>query len=87
MSAGYRNIKGLLETIEAQRPSDAIAGEKAKKVGFAVYDRTLTKFNDLQATAGISSRSQVFRAIIDFADQHQQEFAEFLENASELKVG
>lgn len=83
----YRNIKGLLETIEAQRPSDAIPGEKTKNTGFAVYERTLDKMDYLKGIVGINSRSQVLRAMVDFTDNHQAEFAEFLADAAELKVG
>jgi hypothetical protein len=76
-----------METVEAQRPSDAILGEKTKNTGFTVYLRTLDRMDYLKTTAGIDSRSQLLRALVDFADNHQSEFAEFLEEGSQLKAG
>lgn len=82
-----RNITGLLETIEAQRPSDAVLGEKTKNIGFAVYPKTLSLMDYLKTFAGVNTRSQLVRAAIDFAKSRESEFAEFLEEASQTKAG
>lgn len=83
-----RNIKGLLETVEAQRPSDAVAGEVTHKTGLSFYPRTLTHLESLKVTVGINNRSQLIRAIIDFTKTHEDEFAEFLaSSSSEVKAG
>jgi hypothetical protein len=82
-----RNTKGLIETIEAQQPPDAIPGQMTKGVGFAMYPETLEQMNQLKTITGIKSRSHLLRMIIKFADNHQSEFAEFLEEGSQLKTG
>jgi hypothetical protein len=70
--------KGLMETIELQRPPDAIPGEKTKNTGFALYPTTLDRVDYLRAFAGMSNRSQLLRALVNFTDSHQSEFAEYL---------
>jgi hypothetical protein len=86
MAKDYRNIDGLLKTIELMRPPDAVPGQITKTVGFAVYPVTLEQMSQLKAITGINNNSRLFRAIINFTDKHQSEFAEFLEESSQLKA-
>jgi hypothetical protein len=83
-----RNIKGLLETIEAQRPSDAIPGQVTKTVGFTLYPMTVERVEHLKAVTGINSRSQLFRQIVNFANSHESELIAYLAATnSEVKAG
>jgi hypothetical protein len=87
MAKDYRNIKGLLETIELQRPSDALPGETIQKVGLSLYPRSVDHLNNLQTASGIATRSQLVRAVLDFVDKNQSDFVKFLEESAELKAG
>lgn len=87
MAKDYRNIDGLLKTIELMRPSDAVDGQITKNIGFSLYPRTISNLESLQAATGITSRSYLMRMIIDFAGSNKSELMKFLEESAELKAG
>ena len=77
--------KGLIATIEAQQPSDAVPGQVTKNINFSLYPKTLEAIQELQDSAGVNTRSQLVRAAIEFAKSNDAEFQKFL--AGGVKVG
>jgi hypothetical protein len=71
-----------------KKPSDATTDEPARKVTVSLYPLAINQLEGLRTMVGMEGRSQLVRAALAFADNHQSEFVEFLAATnSEVKAG